>query len=162
MVPGGRTPLYFAKLTAFLLFVFGMLAWQLLLVAALQLEYAWLSPEWMKAPSVFTDAMYASRVFQLILPLDFTEFLINYGFGILLVLLAFAGILFERSYRIRGLLIGILYLVLNVVLFIYSTHAFDGFLYPDEQLAVCLTIFGLEVAAALWISLKLINRKVSA
>lgn len=161
MVPGGRTPLYFAKLTAVLLFVFWMIAWQLLLMVGMRLEYVLLAPEWMKEPIVFTDAMYASRVFQLLLPIDISGFLINYGCGILFVLLVFAGILFERSYRIRGLLIGILYLTLNVGLFIYSTNAFAGILYPNEQLAVWLTIFGLEVAAAIWISLKLINRNVS-
>lgn len=160
-VPGGRIPIYFAKLTAILLFVLSMLAWQLLAMAVLKLEYAMLTPELLKEPSRFTDAMYASEIFKLLLPLHFTQFLINYGMGLLAVLLVFAGILLERSYRIRGIVYAALYLALNITLLVLATMSIELPLYPSETMAVCLTIFGLEVAGAIWLSLKLITRKIS-
>ncbi|MFC3800615.1 hypothetical protein [Cohnella sp. GCM10012308] len=161
MVPGGRIPLYFAKLTAILLFVLSMLAWQLLSMPVLKLEYNMLIPELLKEPSLFTDAMYASEVFKLLLPLHFEQFLINYGLGLLAVLLVFAGILLERSYRIRGIIIGVLYIALNITLLVLATMSIELPLYPSEARAVCMTILGLEVAGAIWLSLKLITGKVS-
>ncbi|MDI4646029.1 hypothetical protein [Cohnella hashimotonis] len=161
MVPGGRIPLYFAKLTAILLFVLSMLAWQLLSMPILKLEYAMLTPELLKEPSIFTDAMYASELFKLLLPLRFEQFLINYGLGLLAVLLVFTGILLERSFRISGIVYAVLYLALNVTLLVLATMSNELPLYPSETIAVCLTIYGLEVAVALWLSLNLITRKVS-
>ncbi|SFB44326.1 hypothetical protein SAMN05216312_108139 [Cohnella sp. OV330] len=161
MVPGGRISLYFAKLTAILLFIFSMLAWQLVAMAILKLEYAVVTPELLKESSRFTDAMYASEIFKLLLPLRFTQFLINYGMGLLAVMLVFAGILLERSYRIRGIVIAALYLALNVTLLVLASMSIELPLYPSETVAVCLTIFGLEVAGAIWLSLKLITGKVS-
>ncbi|MEK0315837.1 hypothetical protein [Cohnella sp. 56] len=157
MVPGGRTPMYFAKLTAILLFIFAMLAWQLLLMPVLQLEYAWLAPAWLKEDSLFTDAMYASRILEMLLPLDFATFAARYGIGIWLVLLVFTGILLERSYRIRGLILAIFYMALNFI----ALGLTSSRLYPYEARALMLTIYGLEVAVAIWLSLRLINRKVS-
>ncbi|MDG0793724.1 hypothetical protein OMP38_25005 [Cohnella ginsengisoli] len=162
MLPGGRIPLYFAKLTAIFLFVFSMLALQLVAMAILKLEYAMVTPELLKEPSRFTDAMYASEIFKLLLPLHFSQFLTNYGMGFLGVLLVFAGILLERSYRIRGIVLAALYLALNITLLVLASMSNELSLYPSETIAVCLTIFGLEVAGAIWLSLKLITRKISA
>lgn len=162
MIPGGRIPLYFAKLTAIFLFVFSMLAWQLVAMAILKLEYAMVTPEWLEGPSRFTDAMYASEIFKLLLPLHFNQFLINYGMGFLGVLLVFAGILLERSYRIRGIVLAALYVALNITLLVLASMTIELALYPSETVAICLTIFGLEVAGAIWLSLMLITRKISA
>lgn len=162
MIPGGRIPLYFAKLTALFIFVFSLLAWQLAAMAILKLEYAIMTPELLKQPSRFTDAMYASEIFKLLLPLHFSQFLINYGLGLLGVLIVFAGILLERSYRIRGIVMAALYLALNITLLVLASMTIELPLYPSETIAICLTIFGLEVAGAIWLSLKLITRKISA
>ncbi|MFD2333387.1 hypothetical protein ACFSR7_29355 [Cohnella sp. GCM10020058] len=161
MIPGGRIPLYFAKLTAILLLIFVTLAWQLFSMAGLRLEYALLTPEILKEPVIFTDAMYASEIFKLLLPLRFEDFLVHYSLGLLVLLLAFAGILLERSYRILGIAIAVIYIIVNITLLSFSANGFGFPLYPGEAMSVCLTIFGLEVAGAIWLSLKLITSKIA-
>lgn len=161
MLPGGRTPLYFAKLTALLLFIFTMLGWQLLLLPLLQLEYEWLAPAWMQESSLFTDAIVSNRVIYLLLPISFTAFLYQYAVGIWLVLLLFVAILLERSYRIRGIVYAVLYIAVNVALLGVFAYSLERYLYFSEMRAVLMTIYGLEVAAAIWLSMRLINRKVS-
>ncbi|CAI6031768.1 hypothetical protein [Cohnella sp. JJ-181] len=161
-IPGGRAPLYFSKLTAILLFVFSMVAWQLVLMSVLRIEYVWLTPDAMQEAVDFTEAMTSNEVFNtFLLPPSFKAFALNYGLGILLILILFTGVLMERSYRIMGIVAGLIYAALNVTLLILPT-TFGLYLYSSEIWAICLIVFGLEVAAALWISLILVSKKVSA
>ena len=110
MLPTARMNIYLAKATTILLFVFGLVALQLLLFPVEGQVIKWLVPtEFRSDLSVYeiTKMNYLNLFF----PRTFLEFVIYYGAGMIAVLTVFNAILFERSFRLKGIFYGVIYCV---------------------------------------------------
>ena len=142
MLPTTRMNLYFSKITTIMLMVFGLVAVQILLLmienqiiqsivpADLRLDLSiWEFPrvEWL----------------SMLIPRTFTEWIIYYSIGFMAVCVVFTAVLFERSFRWKGIILAIIYAVLSVLVFIsplFVHNSLDGYFYFTELL-------GLEIVA---------------
>ncbi|WP_027093877.1 hypothetical protein [Cohnella thermotolerans] len=165
-LPTARRNIFLSKLTAILLFVFGLISFQLALLPIERILFNMAVAPDLREPSPFTDAILASQVFKRLLPLDRTQFLVSYGFGIIAVLAVFAAILLERSYRRTGILYGFVYLAACAVAVLYPLYALglnqaDAYLYPEEVIAIELAVCLVVAAASIWLSWRLLAKKIT-
>ena len=117
MLPTARITVYAAKLCTILLFTFGFLAWQVGLVYIEHIAAkALISNSLYSTESNFSA--YLNEPLSMLIPTTLTEFILLYGFGAIIVVVLFTAILFERSYRWKGIAFAVLYgFLITVVLF---------------------------------------------
>ncbi|WP_121614200.1 hypothetical protein [Mesobacillus foraminis] len=166
MLPTSRLTIYFAKATAIFLMVLGLIAFQLILLPIQNSLFNSIIPADLRAAMNVDEIVRGSIYRSIIVPNSFSEFILIYGAGLMLVFILFTAILFERSFRLKGIILGILYclatcsLFLSPVLIMEFTHQANIF-YPLEFLAMEIG-FGLLVAiASIFISGFLLTKKIT-
>ncbi|WP_010677140.1 hypothetical protein [Bacillus timonensis] len=163
VLPTARLNIYLAKMTTILLFVLGLVAWQLLLLPVERQILQWLVPAEFRMDlrmTEITGAYYMSVIF----PRTFSDFILTYGFGLLGICIVFTAILFERSYRLKGIFYGIVYVALSVLVFIapllINEFLIGNYFYPNELFYMEVVTSLLTWAGAIWIGNHLINKKI--
>lgn len=165
MLPTARMNLFWSKLTAIMLFVLGLVALQLILIPVLIGLYHQMIPAELAIPETVRSFVTHDRIFQTLIPATFTGFLVSYGTGLLGVIVLFTAILIERSYRLIGIVVGIIYVVLAALAMLlpYIVTMFESeyVLYPLEifllQLGIGLVLLGVSLV----LSRYLLVRKIS-
>src|SRR5699024_8995142 len=103
--------------------------------------------------------------FQMILPNTFDGFLIAYAIGLLFVMVVFTAILFERSFRLKGAIIGAIYIAISFFLFIspFVVVFMTGkmYLYVGEYVLLMSGLWFVIFIASLLISRHLITKKIT-
>ncbi|MBP3964259.1 hypothetical protein [Paenibacillus lignilyticus] len=166
MLPTERRHLYLAKLSAILLFVFGLVAFQLLI---LPLESALftsvIDQELRGGAETLTSIIQNHSFLQILVPRTFTEFVLYYGSGALFVIILFTAILLERSYRLKGIAAGVIYIgaacLLMIAPMLIMNRDMNDYLYPNEIFIIEFAIAVLIGAMSLAISFFLMNKKIS-
>ncbi|MHA6253284.1 hypothetical protein [Oceanobacillus sp. CAU 1775] len=168
MLPTARMNIFFSKATAIFLMVLGLVALQIILFLAAINIIKWIVPANLRMDQSIMEAMYgtySNMYLGLIIPPTFIEFLINYAVGFTAVFVLFTAILFERSYRLKGLGIGIIYSILVVLLLFLPEFIIiwtqKNYLYPIEFFIVKVVLWAIITASAIMISKHLINKKVT-
>ena len=168
MLPSNRMSIYLAKATTILLLVFGMIALQMLLIPLEVLIYKSILPTELQLPFSILDinSINSRNAFlSLIIPKDFIQFMLSYGLGFISLLVIFTGILLERSFRWKGIILGIIYFGFMIALFVCPIYinqsvVLNGYLYPSELLIIEIIDCLLIGALSIWISKWLLNNKV--
>jgi hypothetical protein len=165
MLPSKRITVYLAKAITILLLVFGLLALQLLLLPAELFLYKLILPSGLRAAFSILDIYSRNSPLLVLIPKDFIQFVLTYGLGFISLLVIFTGILLERSFRWKGIVLGIVYCLFAVALFfapIYINESIDsyGYFYPSELLIIEIMVGILIGALSIWISQWLLNNKV--
>lgn len=165
MLPVNRMTIYFAKLATIIVSVLGLISAQLVYLVIYKQIVKWIVPIVYRT-DMKTSLLVASSDLSVLIPTHFSLFLIIYGLGTLLIIVLFTVILLERSFKLVGLLLGIIYTSFAIGLFILPFVVqfifFDTFyLYTDEMFYVQLVISFIIGGVSLWISYILINRKVT-
>lgn len=166
MLPTQRRNIYLAKLTAIMLFVFAMLSFQVILLLIENQVFKWIVPSEQYGISRFADAVSANPALDLLLTHRLDQFAFQYAAGIWTVLVLFASILLERSYRRIGILYGILYAAgcaAAVIVPLASLGIDDpgAYLYPGEIVAIVGAIAAILLILSVWLGLRLLKRKIS-
>jgi hypothetical protein len=166
MLPTARRHIYMAKATAILMFVFGMVSFQLVLLPVENMIFNLIVPSEMRVASFFTDVISANPGLDLLLPRNFNQFLFSYGLGTIAVLAIFTAILLERSYRSLGIVYAILYLFLCfiAVMFPVTTLGLENaaaYLYPVEIVAIELVMCALVLIISVWLGFRLLAKKIT-
>lgn len=166
-LPNPRGHLYASKLAALLLFIFVLLAWQLLLLAIMHGLFNAIVPGEFRYAILFGDMIAIHLVFQLLLPPAFESFMLYYGMGIVSVLVVFTTIVLERGRRPRGLVAAIAYavgmgvlLLGSVVARVASLHEWLG-LYGYEMTWIVAGVWVLAGAFSVWLGVRALNRTIS-
>ncbi|MEK5444793.1 hypothetical protein [Fredinandcohnia sp. FSL W7-1320] len=163
VLPTARLNIYLAKATTVLLFVLGLIALQLILVPAEMQIIKWLVPDELRTD--FSIATISNHYYLGVLfPMTIADFILIYGVGIVAVCVVFTGILFERSYRLKGIFLGILYAAVSILVFfapiLVNELILRNYFYANElfymELGTCL----LTLAGAIWIGNYLMNKKI--
>ncbi|MGX7394893.1 hypothetical protein [Carnobacterium mobile] len=168
MLPTARLNLFFSKLSAIFLMVLGLVATQLILLPIENTLVKWLVPSEFRIDLSIRDSLTASSAssfFTLLLPDSFIQFLVNYGIGILFLVVLFTIILFERSFHFKGIFLGGLFGIAAVVIFISPILIESAlnyyYLYPIElfilEVALGIAIIGVSI----WVSNSLLNKKIT-
>ncbi|WP_409299770.1 hypothetical protein [Peribacillus sp. SCS-155] len=164
MLPTARINIYFAKATTILLFVFGLVALQILLLPIENSIYSEIVPDGMKnGAASLKDLIFSNEMLRLIIPNTFTQFLLYYGAGIMAVFIIFTAILMERSYRIKGAILAIIYCVAAAAVMIipdYISGTDILYLYPIELLGLKVLLGVLISTVSIFVGNHLINKKV--
>lgn len=166
MLPTSRMNIFFTKASTIMLTVLGLVASQLILLFVEATIIKWIVPKVYREDLRIVDLVAGSEYLSIILPQGVPEFLIAYGLGFGFVVVVFTVILFERSYRIKGIIIGLLYAFIAFVLFglpISLQILFFGniYLYPMEILTVQIVMWVIIVGTSLIISRYLLKNKVT-
>ncbi len=163
MLPTARITVYAAKLCTVLLFTLGLLAWQIALLAIERNVAEALIPAILYSKESNFSAFLIDPL-SILIPTTFTEFLLLYGFCIILVIVLFTAILFERSYRWKGIAFSIGYGVLaTIVLFspLVIEGIFYNMLYPVERMLLTTFTGIIIILASVLISRYLLKHKVT-
>ena len=160
MLPTSRMNIFWAKAITIMLTVLGLVAFQILLFIIESMIITW------RTDVSLVDMVSAIYELSLILPSSMLDFFISYGLGFAFVLVCFTAILFERSFKIKGIVVGVLYILFAAGLFAlpFIVQFFflgDLYFYPDEILLIELFIWFLVVVSSVFISRYLLNNKVT-
>jgi len=160
MLPASRFRLFWAKLTAIMLFVLGLVALQIVLLPLLMAMYRQMMPaELSLAESVFSYVRH-HIVIQILLPPHAADFFLYYGLGFVAVTVVFAAILMERAWRLKGLIAGILYVSAATLVMTFPL-SLDYVLYPHEIWGLMGGIGLVLFLASVWISRTLLAKKIT-
>ncbi|EPY12166.1 hypothetical protein SAMN04488689_105322 [Paenibacillus sp. cl6col] len=164
-LPSNRANLYFAKLVTILLFAFGFVALQIVLVPLENLIAQSILPaELYRNISVF-DYLKHPTVLKVLIPPYFSEFVLYYGLVITGLIVLFTAILMERSYRLKGIGFIVLYFAvlagLASIPYLMGYSRYDSYFYPGEIIGTCLGLIVIIAGGSLWYSLYLLRKKIS-
>lgn len=164
VLPTARRNLYLAKISAFLLFVFGFISFQLILLPIHNIIFKFIVPADQRAGSHIVDAISRNQALVELIPRQFEQFLYSYGIGTIAVIAIFTAILLERSYRRLGIFYGVLYLsgcvlaVMSPALLFNSRHPYS---FPNEIYAEVLIMFALVLCISVWLGMRLLAKKIT-
>jgi hypothetical protein len=164
MLPTARLNVFLAKASAIFLMVLGLIS--------VQLVFLTLENELMKmiVPNTFREDLTINEIInsfdylRVLFPVSLIQFFINYGIGFMAVIVVFTGILFERSFRLKGIILGVLFFGISLIVFflpiLLHETILNHFFYPTE-LFILMFISGLIViAGSIWMSNYLLNKKI--
>lgn len=165
MLPTSRMNVYLAKLVAVMLFVLGLVAFQLLLLQLQLLTFNAIVPSELRHSISMLEIIARNPLLNLIYPAYFIEFMLYYVLGIMGVIVVFTLILLERSFRLKGIIAGVMYGILVIFFVILplllKNHWITSYFYPVELFWMEVGIVILIISGSLWFSSFLLNKKVT-
>ncbi|MFW5441486.1 hypothetical protein ACN7OV_03740 [Aerococcus urinaeequi] len=165
MLPVERISLFFSKLTVIFSSVLGLVGLQIILLAAESQMLKWLVPATFRTDYTLSQITSSSDFLMILIPSDFIGFVLQYGAGLMVLIVLFSAILMERSFRFKGLALGIAYCILSgFVLFLpifIEIRNNKRFLYPSESLLLTILLGILISGVSIFISNYLLNKKVT-
>lgn len=164
MLPGYRMNLFWAKLTTIMLLVLGLVACQIALIPLQIGLFNQMIPAELAITETTFDFIRHHELFRILIPPTFLEFVLYYGAGLLAVASAFTAVLFERSFRLKGLVGGIAYAVAVGIAVVSPaiTNYGTGFeLYRIERFWLQFGIGAAALVLSLILSNYLLKRKIT-
>lgn len=165
MLPTARINVFFAKATSIFLMVLGLIALQIVLLFIENMIYQWMVPNEFRTDMAVSQVIQNFRYLNIIIPTTITKLILSYGVGFMAVFIIFTGILLERSYRWKGIFLGIGYCAIAAAIFvlpiIIQELSQKNYLYLVE-LIIIEVILGLFVAAcSIWLSSFLLKHRIT-
>lgn len=165
MLPTSRLNVYLAKATSIFLMTLGLVAIQLILLPIGSQILKWTVPIELRMDMTIQEIIGTFNYLAILFPNTFTDFAIHYAIGFMSVFILFTAILFERSYKLKGIIFGGLYVVFAVCLFllpmIITVIRERLFLYPMEYFIIEVVLGLVVIAMSIWISHYLLRKKVT-
>lgn len=165
MLPTARMNIFFAKATTIYLMVLGLVALQILLLPIDSVILKWLVPLEFRTDLSIDQMIGAFNYLAIIFPYNFFDFSIHYAIGFMSVFVLFTAILFERSFGIKGIILGVIYCVFALLILISPgilTIIYEKpFLYPREYFVLEVLLCSIVVAASIMVSRFLLTRKIN-
>lgn len=165
MLPVERVSLFFSKLTVVFLSVLGLVAVQVVMLLVEMQLIKQLVPALYLENLSLAGQIRSLYYFDVLLPPTYQNFFIHYGIGLLFLIVLFTVILLERSFKVKGMIAGIIYGIGSVYLFLLplsiQTYLGRALLFPSENF-LALTAMGILIAStSIFISRYLLNKKVT-
>ncbi|AVQ97881.1 hypothetical protein OBCHQ24_02035 [Oceanobacillus iheyensis] len=165
MLPTARINVYLAKATSIFLMVLGLVAIQIVLLPVESVLLKWLVTRDFRLDLSPAEVVSGFRELMIILPAGIIDFILVYGAGIMVIFILFTAILFERSYRIKGIVFGAIYAALATGIFL-SPLILEGiigtnYLYPMELLVLEIILGLIVSAASIWVANYLLTKRIT-
>lgn len=165
MLPTERLNIYFSKVVTIFLMVLGLLALQLILLFIENQLFSILIPETYFASATVGQVIQESRLLLLVYPSSFISFLAYYSNGFVSLLVLFTLVLFERSFKLKGLLFASIYGSFTLVLWL-SPYWLQIVLkrqlfFFSEVFWISLTLTFIVGAISIWVSHRLLNKNIT-
>ncbi len=165
MLPVSRLTIFFSKATAIFVMIVGLIGVQLILFPIIKMIFNRMISADMRNNQPLIEMIKESLYINFLIPQTFTEFILYYGAGFMVMMILFTAILFERSFRYKGIVLGILYCVgagflfLSPVLF-EAIYSVNFFFYPIEMLLIEIALGIIITGCSIWISYYLLQKKI--
>lgn len=166
MLPIPRMTVFFSKLIVIYVGIFSLIATQIVSIfIGFQLVSAIMPSEWM-AQTTALEAIQMNPLFMYIIPVDTLYFMVINGIGLVFIIVLFTLILMERSFALKGILMGIVYAGAALALavspfFIDSVLQNYYMLYASETLLILIGIMTFITITSLLISRHLLSKKIT-
>lgn len=165
-LPTARMNVYFAKLATIMLSVLGLVAFQLVLLVVHRQVVSWIIPKPYRIDHTIAETVTVNEVLRVIMPVESFSFIVYYLLGLAFVVVIFTAILLERSFRLKGIIAGFIYVGLAITIFLLPQPAVylitgKNYLYPEEIIAVQAVLWIIIMVISLLLSRFLINKKVT-
>lgn len=165
MLPTVRLNIFFAKATTILLMVLGLVSLQLALLPVENMIIQSVVPAIFRTDMNFSEILGTFNYLVILFPPAFTDFAIHYLTGLLAVLVLFTAILFERSFGVKGIAFGVIYIAVVQFLMlspVIITIILDRtFLYPIEYFMLEIFLGLIAIGLSIGTSCFLLTRKVT-
>ncbi|MGN1387335.1 MAG: hypothetical protein ACI4XS_12065 [Bacillus sp. (in: firmicutes)] len=163
LLPVNRLSIYLAKLTSLLLFIMGCVVVQLAIYPLLRFIYIIRIPEQYQDELDIISWLGISNYLDFLIPVPGANFITYYGLGIAIVIVVFTMIVLERSFRLKGIMLAILYAIGCLLLFLLADFIEMWFLplYVDEYTVIKVVSTIIMIALSVWISFVMMNKKIS-
>ncbi|MER2041401.1 hypothetical protein [Desemzia incerta] len=165
MLPTQRLNILFSKVTTIFLMVIGLVALQLVLLYIENNLFQMLLPTAYFNYANLNQMIQSSYYLTMFYPTSGLVFISRYSKGLLGLLVVSTVILFERSYKIKGLIIGVAYATVVQLVFyaVYFMQFYNVMLYlfASEIFLISLVLTVVAGALSIWISHRLLNKKVT-
>ncbi|MFC6464680.1 hypothetical protein ACFP65_06740 [Marinilactibacillus sp. GCM10026970] len=166
MLPISRMYIYSAKVLTVFLGIFSLLTLQYIVIWIGQfISRSLISSEFYIRVSL-ANAFDSNQILQFLLPSSVELFFTFYLLGFLFILVLYTAILLERSYRIRGFLMGLVFGIFSLLL-VVSPHLLPTILrnhyilFPSEQLLATLLLSIVVGIVSIGLSRYLLKHKIT-
>ncbi|MGP4072936.1 hypothetical protein ACTWQB_10330 [Piscibacillus sp. B03] len=165
MLPTERLNIFFSKLIAIFIATLALATFQFVALVLERALFDAMLSEMFRADMSLRMLMEGYPVTYMILPKSIDGFFIMYGIGLVSVMVVFTGILMERSFRIKGIILGAIYFVLSLALVVlpgilnYEVLS-RAYLYDGELLAIMGVLLVIVAAVSIMVSRKLLNDRI--
>jgi len=163
MLPTARIHVYLAKATTILFVILGLVALQLLLLPIENQLFISMVPNDFRTNLSLYEIM-EDPYLTILFPNTFREFILYYIGGMAAVLVVFTAILFERSFRMKGVFYGIVYSAASIFIFLapilVNEFILENYFYPLELFFMELATGLIVLTGAIWAGNFLIKKKV--
>lgn len=165
MLPTTRVNIFYAKITTILIMIFGLVAFQLILLPIEMSVMKALVPDEFRSDMTVKAFVESLPELNIIIASSIGEFFLYYGAGLMVVSILFTAIILERCFKWKGILAGILYSTLAIAVLILPVllHEFvlNGFFYPMELLVLEIVMGLIVLTASVWFSKFLLTKKIT-
>ncbi|KRF47913.1 hypothetical protein ASG97_19030 [Bacillus sp. Soil745] len=163
MLPTSRLSIYLSKATSIFLMVLGLIAFQIIILPMENALFNSNVPQALLNEMSISTITIANPILSLIIPSTFTQFLLSYGIGLMIMSILFTAIMFERSFRIKGIIMGLLYCGIAAVLFLAPVLMEIGnfYFYPNELFGLMLAIGIILTGLSVWLGAWLLKNRVT-
>lgn len=168
MLPMPRMAIFFSKVCALFIGMWSIVSVQYILLILSRMVLAWQLPELAYSHQSLQEALFQShdRVWTLILGGTIGDFVFFYGLSLVFILCLFTVILLERCFKLTGIILGGIYLILcTLALFFifFLPELFNNhyMIFDTEMFAMILGVLLLIVLSSLLISRYLMNRQLT-
>lgn len=165
MLPTDRLNIYLAKATTIFLMVLGLISLQLILLPIENAVLQLMIPTDFRHDLTIKEMIKTFDDFGILFPGSLADFIIHYVIGFMAVFVVFTAILFERCYRWKGILYGVLYCATAVIVFlapgIIAMILEKSYLYPIEYLVLEIILGLVVIGMSLWVSRYLLQNKIT-
>ncbi|BAB06368.1 hypothetical protein [Halalkalibacterium halodurans] len=161
MLPTERINIYLAKATAIFLMVLGLVSWQLILLSLETKLLAWLTPSALHVELPLRETLQSLDFLHVIIPYSIMEFFIHYGLGLMFVFVVFTAILLERSFRLKGIIFGGIYVGIVWLIFLSPELSFSrSYFFPIEIFLIHLLLSVIIIGGSIWLSYYLLRKRI--
>src|SRR5690625_2816193 len=165
MLPTAKLNIFLAKITTILLMTLGFVSFQLIIFPLETMIFRWVVPLDFRIDLGISEIIGTLHQIKVFIPDSFIGFILNYGTGLMIVSVLFTAILFERSYRLKGIAIGGMYSVAAVLQFLSQVLLLDIFqidyFYSIEVVGLEIITGAIVFIISVWTSKFLLNQKVT-
>ncbi|MFC9599451.1 hypothetical protein ACFTQL_16355 [Peribacillus butanolivorans] len=165
MLPTSRLSIYLSKATAIFLMVLGLIAFQIIILPMENALFNSYVPESLLNMEMSTSSIIKfNGVLNLIIPTTFTQFLLSYGAGLMVMSILFTAIMFERSFRIKGIILGLVYCGIAAALFLTPVFVMASdvfYFYPGELVGILIALGIIVTGLSVWLGSWLLKNRVT-
>lgn len=164
-LPTARLNVYLSKATTIFLMVLGLVALQLILIPIESRVLEWMVPVDFRQDLSLGQIIEQIHILSILIPKTLLQFIWKFGIGFMSVFVIFTAILLERSFKWKGIILGVLYGVIALVVYVLpdvlESLISPGYFYESEKFFIALAMVIIISGISIWLGRLLLKYKVT-